>query len=70
MWTRGRKGGVPDRLSPADRAWLDEFLTSTKATEDPGLLSIVMKYLETNGIQCMRQWEGLLRSQAEYIHSL
>ena len=70
MRTRGEKGGVSDRLSPADRAWLDEFLTSTKATEDPSLLSIVMEYLEEMGIEEMRRWEGLVRSSAEYLHSL
>jgi hypothetical protein len=57
-------------LSPTDREWLDSYLTSTGANDDPFLLHCAYNTLATRGIDYMKANEAWLRRQAEYIHSL
>jgi hypothetical protein len=57
-------------LSPGDREWLDSYLTSTGADDDPFLLRCVHNTLVTRGIDYMRANERWLRCQAAYIASL
>jgi hypothetical protein len=57
-------------LSPGDREWLNSYLNSTKASDDPFLLHCVHNTLATRGIEYMRANERWLRRQAEYIASL
>src|SRR5262245_58661514 len=55
-------------LSPPDREWLNSFLTSTEANDDPLLLQVVVNTLEVRGIEYLKANETMLRRQAEYIH--
>jgi hypothetical protein len=47
-----------------------EDILGMQLADDPTIASIALHYAREEGLEDVKRWRGLLRSQAEYIKSL